>query len=124
MSAIKEMYPPFATMTAQPSMYPPFATMTLQPATIILIGRATNLAYDDATGSATWTISVRHSRNPEVIEHNLKAVHHRVLDQFNQMQDGQMIRVIADVPSQRSRPLVVTYLELLDNPMPPQEVAA
>lgn len=102
-------------------MHSPFATMTAQPETITLIGRASNLAYDENWGTARWTISVRRSGAPEVVtDFNLKAFHSRVLEQFEQMDDGQLIGVIAEVPPERERaagvPLLVTRLELLGKP--------
>lgn len=101
----------------------------MKPATVTLVGRASYLAYDSAWNTARWTISVRRSGAPEVVtDFNLKAFHGRVLEQFEQMDEGQLIGVIAEVPPEHERapgvPLLVTRLELLGRPVQPQEVAA
>lgn len=99
----------------------------MRPATVALVGRASNLALDAATGAATWTISVRRRSASEIVtDFNLKAFHGRVLEQFERMHDGQLIGVIADVPPEREQsagvPLLVTRLEYLGKPVA-QEVA-
>lgn len=102
----------------------------MRPITVTLVGRASNLAYDDATGTATWTISVSHCSKPGLkvtAEFNLRSAHYHVLEQFNQMDDGRPISVIAHVPPGRELapgvPLVVTHLEVW-NQSAPVEVAA
>jgi hypothetical protein len=91
--------------------------------TLTLVGRAHSLAFDD--GTASWKIAIRRSADPNhLIDFNLQARQTQVLEQFEAMDEGQLIGVIAELPPVRLRvpgaPLTVTRLELLGKA---QEVA-
>lgn len=86
--------------------------------TITLVGRAHSLAFDD--GTATWKIAVRMSTVGGPSDFSLQARQTHVLEQFEAMDEGQLIGVIAELPPARKRepgvPLIVTRLELLGKP--------
>lgn len=89
--------------------------------TLTLVGRAHSLAFDNDT--ATWKIAIR--RGSDLFhDFNLQARQARVLEQFEAMDENQLIGVIATVPPVRKRasgvPLTVTRLEILGKA---QEVA-
>lgn len=69
--------------------------------------------------TATWQIAVRRREGTRT-DFNLRAVQRSVLEQFERMDDGQLIGVIAELPPVRQRvsgaPLTVTRLELLGKP--------
>lgn len=88
--------------------------------TITLVGRAHSLAF--AEGTATWSIAIRRSADPDhLTDFNLRGFHSRVLEQFERMDEGQLIGVIAEVPPKRQLqpgvPLTVTRLEILGKPV-------
>ena len=90
--------------------------------TVALVGRAHSLSFDD--GTASWTIAVSRCVNPGTkvtTDFNLQARQTRVLEQFEAMDEGQLIGVIAELPPVRKRtpgaPLTVTRLEILGKPL-------
>lgn len=112
--------------TGQPppsTAFPPMARETLT-----LVGRSSGLTFDADTGIARWTISIRHRADSgSVTDFNLKAIDGRVLEQFKQVDDGQLIGVIAELPPVRQRvpgaQLLVQRLEILGKPKAAAEVA-
>ena len=83
---------------------------------ITLVGWAHSLAFSE--GTASWKITIRRSTDPDhVTDLNLHARQTKVLEQFESMDEGQLIGVIAELPPVRKRtpgaPLTVTRLELL-----------
>lgn len=87
-------------------------------ATITLVGRAHSLAFEH--GTATWKIAVRMSAGGGPSDYSLQARQTRVLEQFEAMDEGQLIGVIAELPPARKRkpgvPLIAQRLELLGKP--------
>lgn len=85
---------------------------------LTLVGRAHSLAFDD--GIASWKIAVRMSTLGGPSDFSLQARHTHVLEQFEAMDEGTLIGVIAELPPVRKRepgvPLTVTRLELLGKP--------
>lgn len=89
--------------------------------TLTLVGRAHSLAFDN--GTASWRMNVKRTMEltPMIYEFALQARLPGVLEQFERMDEGQLIGVIAEVPPKRQLqpgvPLTVTRLELLGKPV-------
>lgn len=94
----------------------------MKPSSITLVGRTHNLTIQEE--AAAWQIAVRRSQDPAagVDTFNLRAIHSRVIEQFQRMEEGSLIGVIAELPPERQLaagvPLTVIRLELLDKPKP------
>ena len=96
----------------------------MKPSSITLVGRAHNLTIQEE--AAVWQIAVRRSQDPAagVDTFNLRAIHshRRGIEQFQRMEEGSLIGVIAEVPPKRQLvagvQLTVIRLELLDKPEP------
>lgn len=90
--------------------------------TITLVGRAHSLAFND--GTASWRIDVKRTMEltPMIYEFALQARLPGVLEQFERMDDGQLIGVIAELPPKRvpGALLTVTRLEILGKAVAPQ----